>query len=218
MLIGIGVAGCLDEPVFHQLLHWHHFYDKSTPTVGLVFDRFFHAGKVIDLPRAHPVQFGLHHYREQGLIDPPTPLQQRGERTIPPAASGSAAQITGGRGQRPRPGTVALGAAVLAAFVRAGADHRGQLRLDQRLGRGFDPVFDVGNFQRLEEFEQCWSKTIAWPFSFRMFLGGFTQGTHALHVSTSPTSLRSPTSYTTSRDLTGIKASSVGSARSDSGV
>jgi uncharacterized membrane protein len=38
VLIGIGVAGFIDETVFHQLLHWHHFYDKSTATVGLVSD------------------------------------------------------------------------------------------------------------------------------------------------------------------------------------
>jgi uncharacterized membrane protein len=43
VLIGIGVAGFVDETVFHQLLHWHHFYDKSTPTVGLVSDGLFHA-------------------------------------------------------------------------------------------------------------------------------------------------------------------------------
>jgi uncharacterized membrane protein len=42
-LIGIGIAGFLDEAVFHQILHWHHFYDKSTPTVGLVSDGLFHA-------------------------------------------------------------------------------------------------------------------------------------------------------------------------------
>jgi uncharacterized membrane protein len=48
-LIGIGVAGFLDETVFHQLLHWHHFYDRSTPTVGLVSDGFFHAGSWIVL-------------------------------------------------------------------------------------------------------------------------------------------------------------------------
>lgn len=43
-LMGIGVAAFLDETVFHQLLHWHHFYDKSTPDVGLVSDGIFHAG------------------------------------------------------------------------------------------------------------------------------------------------------------------------------
>jgi uncharacterized membrane protein len=43
VLIGIGIAAFVDETVFHQLLHWHHFYDKSTPDVGLVSDGLFHA-------------------------------------------------------------------------------------------------------------------------------------------------------------------------------
>lgn len=43
MLIGVGVAAFADETVFHQLLHWHHFYDRSTPAVGLVSDGLFHA-------------------------------------------------------------------------------------------------------------------------------------------------------------------------------
>jgi uncharacterized membrane protein len=42
-LVGVGVAAFVDETVFHQLLHWHHFYDKSTPDVGLVSDGIFHA-------------------------------------------------------------------------------------------------------------------------------------------------------------------------------
>ncbi len=44
LLCGVGLAGFLDEVVFHQLLHWHHFYDRSTSTVGLVSDGWFHAG------------------------------------------------------------------------------------------------------------------------------------------------------------------------------
>jgi len=43
LLCGIGVAGFVDETVFHQLLHWHHFYDKSTPAWGLISDGIFHA-------------------------------------------------------------------------------------------------------------------------------------------------------------------------------
>jgi uncharacterized membrane protein len=42
-LIGVGIAGFVDETVFHQLLHWHHFYDRSTPAAGLVSDGLFHA-------------------------------------------------------------------------------------------------------------------------------------------------------------------------------
>jgi uncharacterized membrane protein len=41
-LFGVGVAGTLDEVVLHQLLHWHHFYDRSTSAVGLVSDGLFH--------------------------------------------------------------------------------------------------------------------------------------------------------------------------------
>ncbi|MEU4348033.1 DUF2243 domain-containing protein [Streptomyces sp. NPDC023838] len=43
VLFGVGIAAFVDETVFHQLLHWHHFYDKSTPGVGLVSDGLFHA-------------------------------------------------------------------------------------------------------------------------------------------------------------------------------
>jgi uncharacterized membrane protein len=42
VLVGIGIAGTLDEVVLHQLLAWHHFYDRSTPTAGLVSDGLFH--------------------------------------------------------------------------------------------------------------------------------------------------------------------------------
>jgi uncharacterized membrane protein len=43
LLAGVGVAAFVDETVFHQLLHWHHFYDKSSAAVGLVSDGLFHA-------------------------------------------------------------------------------------------------------------------------------------------------------------------------------
>jgi len=43
VLVGVGTAAFVDETVFHQLLHWHHFYDRSTSDVGLVSDGIFHA-------------------------------------------------------------------------------------------------------------------------------------------------------------------------------
>lgn len=43
ILFGLGVAAFIDEVVFHQLLAWHHFYDKSSMTIGLVSDGLFHA-------------------------------------------------------------------------------------------------------------------------------------------------------------------------------
>ena len=44
VLMGVGLAAFLDEVVFHQILRWHHFYDKSTLDVGVMSDGFFHAG------------------------------------------------------------------------------------------------------------------------------------------------------------------------------
>jgi uncharacterized membrane protein len=43
ILLGFGVIAFVDETVFHQLLHWHHFYDLSTTDVGIVSDGLFHA-------------------------------------------------------------------------------------------------------------------------------------------------------------------------------
>ncbi|MCQ6276808.1 DUF2243 domain-containing protein [Bacillus sp. V3B] len=43
LLFGISLVAFIDETVFHQLLHWHHFYDKSTTNMGLVSDGLFHA-------------------------------------------------------------------------------------------------------------------------------------------------------------------------------
>jgi uncharacterized membrane protein len=37
-LTGVGLAGLVDVIVFHQLLGWHHFYDRSTLAVGLTSD------------------------------------------------------------------------------------------------------------------------------------------------------------------------------------
>jgi uncharacterized membrane protein len=42
VLVGIGTVGTLDEVVLHQLLAWHHFYDRSTPSLGLLSDGLFH--------------------------------------------------------------------------------------------------------------------------------------------------------------------------------
>ncbi|MCC9145876.1 MULTISPECIES: DUF2243 domain-containing protein [unclassified Arthrobacter] len=43
LLFGIGLAAFVDEVIFHQLLQWHHFYDRSTTSVGLFSDGLFHA-------------------------------------------------------------------------------------------------------------------------------------------------------------------------------
>ncbi|MBG6184188.1 putative membrane protein [Arthrobacter sp. CAN_A214] len=43
LLFGCGLVAFVDEAVFHQILHWHHFYDRSTTAAGLVSDGIFHA-------------------------------------------------------------------------------------------------------------------------------------------------------------------------------
>ncbi len=36
MLAGLGLTGTLDEVILHQLLHWHHLYDRGDAAAGLV--------------------------------------------------------------------------------------------------------------------------------------------------------------------------------------
>lgn len=62
-LIGIGIMAAVDEIIFHQLLSWHHFYDRSTTEIGLMSDGLLHAAELIaivagffmllDLRRSH---------------------------------------------------------------------------------------------------------------------------------------------------------------------
>lgn len=62
-LVGIGVMAAVDEIIFHQLLSWHHFYDRSTTGIGLMSDGLLHAAELIaivagfflllDLRRSH---------------------------------------------------------------------------------------------------------------------------------------------------------------------
>ena len=42
VLVGIGVAGSLDEIVLHQLLRWHHFNDRGSQAAGLIAGGIFH--------------------------------------------------------------------------------------------------------------------------------------------------------------------------------
>lgn len=58
VLIGIGIAGTVDEVVFHQLLDWHHFLEQAPDgppvpaaarRVGLVSDGVFHMGATLAL-------------------------------------------------------------------------------------------------------------------------------------------------------------------------
>lgn len=48
-LIGAGLAAAVDEGVFHQLLRWHHFFDRSTTAIALVSDGLLHAAELVAL-------------------------------------------------------------------------------------------------------------------------------------------------------------------------
>ncbi|RBY91162.1 DUF2243 domain-containing protein [Blastococcus sp. TF02A-30] len=37
-MLGVAIMAAVDEIVFHQLLSWHHFYDRSTPDISLLSD------------------------------------------------------------------------------------------------------------------------------------------------------------------------------------
>ena len=41
-VLGVGVAGTLDEVLFHQLLQWHNFYVHTTERWRIVSDGLFH--------------------------------------------------------------------------------------------------------------------------------------------------------------------------------
>ncbi|MFJ2084701.1 DUF2243 domain-containing protein [Micromonospora chokoriensis] len=49
VVIGVAIMAAVDEIVFHQLLAWHHFYDRSTPSVALLSDGLLHAAEVVAL-------------------------------------------------------------------------------------------------------------------------------------------------------------------------
>ncbi|MFG2577616.1 DUF2243 domain-containing protein [Streptomyces sp. NPDC048481] len=48
-LIGAAVMAAVDEIVFHQILAWHHFYDRSTTAVGLLSDGLLHTAELLAL-------------------------------------------------------------------------------------------------------------------------------------------------------------------------
>ncbi|MFE9680678.1 DUF2243 domain-containing protein [Streptomyces sp. NPDC006285] len=48
-LIGVAVMAAVDEIVFHQILHWHHFYDRSTTGAGLLSDGLLHTAELLML-------------------------------------------------------------------------------------------------------------------------------------------------------------------------
>lgn len=48
-MLGVALMAAVDEIVFHQILGWHHFYDRSTPAVGLASDGLLHTAELLVL-------------------------------------------------------------------------------------------------------------------------------------------------------------------------
>jgi hypothetical protein len=88
------------------------------------------------------VQVGLHHHREQRLIDPPAPFQQRGKndpaRNLGIRSSKSPAVV-----QQPGPVSVALGQSGIGALMWGGAKHVRELGFDQGLVDGLGGLTDA---------------------------------------------------------------------------
>jgi uncharacterized membrane protein len=46
-MVGVGLMAAADEIAFHQVLAWHHFFDRSTSAVGLLSDGLLHAAELV---------------------------------------------------------------------------------------------------------------------------------------------------------------------------
>lgn len=53
-VIGVAMMAAVDEIVFHQPLGWHHFYDRSTTSVGLTSDGLLSPWPCAPCPLALP--------------------------------------------------------------------------------------------------------------------------------------------------------------------
>lgn len=47
--LGAGVMAAVDEILFHQILQWHHFFDRATPFIGVLSDGLLHAAELLAL-------------------------------------------------------------------------------------------------------------------------------------------------------------------------
>lgn len=65
-VIGVGTMAAVDEVVFHQILAWHHFYDRSTADAALLSDGILHAGELLALAAGF---FWYADLRRRGVLD-----------------------------------------------------------------------------------------------------------------------------------------------------
>ena len=66
-LIGAAVMAAVDETVFHRLLGWHHFYDRSIPAIGLLSDGLLHTAEPLALVAGFVMWTDL---RRRGTLSP----------------------------------------------------------------------------------------------------------------------------------------------------
>lgn len=69
--LGIALMAAVDEIVFHQLLGWHHFYDRSTSQVGLLSDGLLHAAGAALLVAGALVLASARRHAEATATQPP---------------------------------------------------------------------------------------------------------------------------------------------------
>lgn len=69
-MIGVGVMAAVDEIVFHQILAWHHFYDRSTAQIGLLSDGLLHAAEVVLIVAGFFLVADLRHRRALQSVPP----------------------------------------------------------------------------------------------------------------------------------------------------
>ena len=62
---GAALMAAVDEIVFHQILGWHHFYDRGTSAVALASDGLLHAAELVALVAA---AFLLADLRRRGAL------------------------------------------------------------------------------------------------------------------------------------------------------
>jgi uncharacterized membrane protein len=65
--IGVGTMAAIDEIVFHQVLGWHHFYDRSTPQIGLLSDGLLHTAEIVVIVAGF---FGFADLRRRRVLAP----------------------------------------------------------------------------------------------------------------------------------------------------
>lgn len=70
-LLGVGSMAAVDEIVFHQLLRWHHFFDRAGGDVGLISDGLLHSAELLAIGAGFFLMLDAH---RRGRVSPPIAL------------------------------------------------------------------------------------------------------------------------------------------------